>query len=351
MSKIKVLMVGPDYKTVKGGMSTVVKSYFEDGFRKHVDLIFIETQKNISKTKKIVLAIKSYFKILFEKDVDIIHINMAARGSFYRKSVIVILAKIMNKKCLIHLHGGAFKNFYENECNGLIKQYIKFIMNNVNLILVLSEEWKKILEEIGIKSNISVLNNGINIPQENPYKVENNEMIFMGKICEEKGIYDLIESIKYLKEEIPNIRLNVAGFGEVEKFLDIVSKYKLENNVKYLGWIDDNKKHDILKKSSIMILPSYYEAMPMSILEAMSYGVPCIATNVGGIPTLIDDGKDGLLIHAGNIEELTKKIRLLIYNSKIKKEYSEKSYIKCANTFDIKSVNKKLIKYYYSILN
>ena len=91
------------------------------------------------------------------------------------------------------------------------------------------------------------------------------------------------------------------------------------------GWISDDKKiEDIYRKSIIYTLPSYNEGMPMSILEAMSYGLPVISTNVGSIPSVVEK-ENGFITKPGDIDELTNKIIFLLNNSEISKSMSERN--------------------------
>lgn len=350
-----ILMVGPDYTRVNGGMSTVVKNYYESDLINKIDIKFIATYNEGNMIYKLLFAIKAYIKILlvliFNRKIKVIHVNMAARGSFYRKSIIIFLSKLFRKKTIIHMHGGAFSIFYEQECNNIIKKYINFIFNISDIILVLSDEWKEKFEGYNIQTNIKVLNNGVKVPQKNNYNEKNNNIIFLGKICKEKGIFDLLLVIKQLKEKNNDIKLIIGGQGEVEKLNDEIKRLEIEENVNYLGWIDINQRDYWLKRSKIFILPSYYEAMPMSILEAMSFGIPTIATQVGGIPTLIDNYVDGILYTPGNLEELRDSILKLYSNNNLLREISNNCYKKCKNKFSLDKISDQILSIYYEINN
>ena len=344
---MKVIMVGPNYKKVKGGMSTVVQGYLRNEFLNNVELIFISTYEEKSKVKKMLLAIKAYIKIIWlltRDKIDIVHINMAAGASFYRKSIIVLLGKIFNSKIIIHMHGGAFQKFYLNTNDKIAKKYIHYTFSKCEKVIVLSKEWKVFFKENNFKNNIEVLHNGVVISKENKYNCKNTDLIFIGKICENKGVYDLLKCIRELKEEIPNIKLKIAGIGEEEKLRKKILDYKIEDNIELLGWINAETMRNVFNNIGILILPSYHEGLPMCILEAMSFGIPSIATKVGGIPTLIEHEKEGLLFEAGNNKELKDCIKKLIENSDLRDKMSNNSYKKCKKEFDINTINDKLTR-------
>ena len=95
-----------------------------------------------------------------------------------------------------------------------------------------------------------------------------------------------------------------GGDGEISRVKKIVNEKKLKKYIKVLGWIDKDKKEKYLRECSIFILPSYNEGMPMSIIEAMAYKNAVISTNVGGIPQVIDNNKNGILIEQGDKKQL-----------------------------------------------
>ena len=112
----------------------------------------------------------------------------------------------------------------------------------------------------------------------------------------------------------------LGGDGEISRVKKIVNEKKLKKYIKVLGWIDKDKKEKYLRECSIFILPSYNEGMPMSIIEAMAYKNAVISTNVGGIPQVIDNNKNGILIEPGDKKQLYNSIEKLIKDKKFKEK-------------------------------
>ena len=142
-----------------------------------------------------------------------------------------------------------------------------------------------------------------------------------------------------------DITFVLAGTSnEIDLIKQKIEENNLNNKVEILGWVSDKEK--LFKDCFASILPSYNECIPMGILESMSYGVPCIATNVGGIPEIITNQEDGVLINPGNINEIANSILMLKNNSNLKKILSIRCREKYLNYFSEDEHIKRLITIY-----
>lgn len=342
---MKVLMVGPD-KNEKGGIASVVQSYYDVGLDKEVDLQYISTLKSGSNLKKIKIYFVSFLKYLLKiMRTDIVHIHMSYKGSFYRKAIMIHMAKLYKKKIIIHIHGSEFEKFYINS-NKILKKFISKTLEKGNLVIALSEEWKDILLRISPKSNIIVIHNSIIVPKYEKKDYISKNILFLGELGERKGVYDILEIFDDIISEFPDVKLTLAGNGDVNEVKSICDKYNFNKNVIIPGWISGDEKNELLKEASIYILPSYNEGMPISILEAMANKLPIISTNVGGIPQMIENGKEGYLINPGDNISMKKALELLLSDVNKRKNMGESSYIRVNNEFNlIKNID--ILKGYY----
>ncbi|MEI3435698.1 MAG: glycosyltransferase family 4 protein [Clostridia bacterium] len=346
--KIKVLMIGPA-RDVKGGMTSVIDNYFEYGLNSKVELKYIETINDKCKLLKFFKERKGF--IDFKKNInkyDIVHIHMASRRSAFRKGKYLRIAKKNDKKVILHIHGAEFKIFLE-ECNIKQKKYIEETLNLADKIIVLSEGWKKYFETIVSKDKIEVIYNSIVIPDEFDKDINSSKLLFLGRFGHRKGIYDLIDVIERLHNEDFSVKLYAGGDGEIQKVKSIVKEKNLENNIEILGWIKGKNKENYLRKCSIYILPSYNEGLPMSLIEGMAYKNIPISTNVGGIPELISNNQNGILITPGNKEELYLSIKRLLEDSKLRKKLSDNARKTTEEKFNIKNNIEKLLSVYYQL--
>ncbi len=138
--------------------------------------------------------------------------------------------------------------------------------------------------------------------------------VFMGRIAKEKGIALLSDTFK----NFPELKLKIIGSGPRYRVLkDFVAKNHMAN-IELLGFIGNEKRFQILKRAMFLIFPSnWYENFPYVLIESLSLGIPVIASRIGGIPEVIEEGKTGLLFQPGNLEELREKISVLAGNRKL----------------------------------
>lgn len=345
---MKVLMLGPA-RTVKGGMSSVVNNYFEYGLDKKIDLRYIETINDKNKLLKAFKEIKGKIEFLFNvKKYDIIHIHMASRRSTFRKGKYVRIAKKYNKKVIVHIHGAEYKIFF-NECNEKQKKFVIDTLKLADKVIVLSEEWKEYFSQLVNPDKIIVIYNAILIPDDFQKNLKVQKLIFLGRFGNRKGIYDLLEIFPRLITNYPNIELYAAGDGEIEKVEQIVKTNNIEKNVHLLGWIQGNEKEKVLKEGSFFVLPSYNEGMPMSLIEGMAYKNICISTNVGGIPKVINNNVNGIIIEPGDREALYQSLELLLRDSELRKKLSNNARKTVEEKFNIEKNIKILIKLYQDL--
>ncbi len=348
---MNVLMIGPDREKIKGGMSSVIKNYIDSKLSEEINIIPISTVSGGNKIGKIFTFINSYMKTFYNlafKGIDITHIHVASRNSFIRKSYYIRLAKRLNSKIVIHMHGGQFDKFYWNESNDRRKKHITNILNKADVVIALGERWEKSIKEY-CDSEIVVIPNSINVNKINLYNKNSNNILFIGRLEKDKGIYDLINAFKKVVSNIENINLILAGDGEKEKVNNILEKYGLTKNVVLKGWVNKDEIDRLLGEASLFLLPSYDEGMPISILEAMSFGVPIISTNVGSIPEVITD-ENGILINPGDVDKLSDSIEFLFKDENLRNKISNNNYKKIIEEYNTEINNNKLLNLYKEIL-
>lgn len=338
--KSVILQIGPSLED-KGGMVTVMEQIVSSKLKEKYNIIHIPTY---IVGDKFVLFTKAICRFLLYKvkyNVELIHIHTASNGSFFRKSVFVFLGKLTNTKVVLHAHGAGFKEFYNNS-NKYVKKYIKKSLKATDKLIVLSNSWKEFYSTLVNENKIEVIYNSMNIP-ENLIKTTNTitQGVFLGRLGKRKGTYDLISSVEQLAKENVKLKITLAGDGEIEEVKKIIESKQLQDYFEVLGWVGKEKKEELLKKSDFLVLPSYNEGLPMAVLEAMSRKLLVISTYVGGIPEIIKNQENGVLITPGNIEELTNALRIAINEKQSCKDMAEKAYETIKENFnEIDMINK-----------
>ena len=132
----------------------------------------------------------------------------------------------------------------------------------------------------------------------------------------------------------------------------MLEKGKLVNKVTFTGFVEYNELPNYYAQSDIVVIPSeIYESFSYTTAQGMSCGKPVIASNIGGIPETLNNGKAGLLFNPGDVDDLNEKIKKLYYNERKRNSLAKKARIFSVNNFSINSLKPKYIEYYNSFLN
>ncbi len=316
-------MVMPSF-CAKGGISSVVNGYRGSKLEEDYDIKYFETYCDGNKALIILKFINAYVRflisLLFWKP-QLMHIHSSFGGSFYRKRAFINLAYVFKIKIVNHIHGADFDQFYWNAKEHKKKQ-IKKTYEKCNVIIALSSEWKERLSEIVSKNKITVIENysvlNINAIKERNKKTNTHNILFLGFICKRKGCYDIPKIAEKVIAKVDNAKFVLAGSGDINGVQAIIP-IEIKNHFMFPGWVRGNEKDRLLRDADIFFLPSYNEGMPMSILDAMGYGLPVVSTNVGGISKIVHHGKNGYICEPGNIQNLAEFIITILNNNKIRR--------------------------------
>ena len=210
---------------------------------------------------------------------------------------------------VVHAHSGGFADYVDKVGADRVERVLK----KCDAEIVLSERWREYFTDKFGCSDVTVLPNMVVPPARyTPARQRSSDeplrLLFLGKICRDKGVYDLIKALAH-----PDLRgkvhLTVGGNDEVEQFLQAARDAGVGDAMEYVGWVSGEKKDKLLTDTDILVLPSYIEAMPITVLEAMAYGRAVISSRAGALPELVADGVTGFLAEAGDVEALTAAIR------------------------------------------
>lgn len=349
---MKVLMVGVDKRT-KGGMWTVAEYYLKNvDFCKATGLKYIPTSITGNKLKRIIFTMVSLIKIIFELSVgnyNIVHIHMAERGSVYRKSIVVNLARLFRCKIILHMHGAEFEKWY-NDLPVFWQKYVKKMLQSADRIIILGKYWKEFVDSlVEGKTQVQIVYNAVNIPESNHYNLDAHNILFLGAVIKRKGIKELIQGIKMIDKKLdPDVKLWIYGPDVDKSIQDTINKMGLEKRVLYNGYLKEGEKEEVFRQVALNILPSWNEGLPMTILETMAEGIPNISTNVAAIPEAVDE-QNGILITPGNIEELSQSILFLMQNEKIRENKSFFAYKKAKEKFSIANHLSQILQIYTEV--
>jgi len=354
--KYTILMIGPGAtENISGGVVTVIENLMES-INKRFNIVRIVTMRPTGFFHRLYIYLNAIcsliYQILFTRSRKLAHVHMASKTSFYRKSLLIILLKSCNIPILIHLHGASYHIFYSNS-SALMQKYIKWIFSLTDKTILLSDSWQKWYIDTINTNKSSVIYNGVKDYYDNQSLAllkRKNEILFLGRLGERKGIYDLLYAFQKVIQKTPDTILKVGGDGEIDKAKNLTSELNLSRNVEFLGWVNEEEKYKLLNNAKVYILPSYNEGLPMGLLEGMSAGLAVISTDVGGIPEAIANEKNGLLIKAGDKVEIANSLIKVLTNNKLLEELGEGARKSFLENFNSKIMTKKVEDIYDEIL-
>lgn len=350
-------MIGTSLKG-RGGVASVVRGYSEYGILKNLKIDYFPTHCDGKKRKKIVYYLRNVVNILIKiRQYSIVHIHTASYWSYRRLFVVILIAKLFSKKIIIHIHGAKFEEYFNNS-SFIGKKVIKIGFKTSDRVICLSPEWSRKISKFCSLNKIIIIPNCVSFISINQVKQNNKKkltttkkLLFLGELGERKGVFDLLKAIKLLRLDPNKTKLFLCGNGDLIKIQNTILHLGLENVVQLLGWVQGDKKIELLRSAYLYVLPSHYEGLPMSILEAMSYGIPIVSTNVGGIPYAVESDKEGYLIDPGNPKELANTINCLLEDEKTWEDMSLAAIKKIKLKFSMDTLHQNLKKIYEDLLN
>ncbi len=351
--QIRVLMVGPD-RGVHGGISAVVNEFYAAGLNEKVKLKYIGTMKEGSKVRKLCVAAFAFAHFAFGLlSCDVVHVHFSSDMSFMRKSYFIRMAHFCKKRIILHQHGGDFTNFYKNQLDDKGKAYVKRVLEMGEVMLVLTESWKEFFSQIIDENRLLVFPNGVRTSGFTyPEKEEcndcthkdRNKILFLGRVCKDKGMDELLEAIGAVHEHYPKAHLYIGGIYEDESYRKKIEE--CADFVTFLGWITGKEKDKYLEECGMLVLPSYYEGFPVSVIEAMLHNMAVIACNVGGLPDIIENDVDGLLIPPKNSKKLEQAIERVIEDEEFAGKLGNNGVRKVLSKYSVEENINRLVGIY-----
>ena len=337
----RIVMVG-DSLDAPGGISSVLRTYRDAGVFSAWNIVFISNYEGPGLLRQLLVmfrAMTSYVYSLTAFRVSLVHIHSASRGSFWRAAIFASIARLFRIPYLIHVHSGEFIVFFEG-LGASGKNIVRNILREAAGVICLSPSWEIKLRAILPDLKTIVLPNPVFVPPAEPARDASCEsyLLFLGRINEKKGLYDLFSPMKNILKYFPNTRLVIAGGGELDSMSKAVVQHGIDANVSFIGWVSGEEKERCVEGAGIMVLPSHFEAFPVSILEAMAYGKPVVATKVGAIPEIVSDGVHGYLVPPRDPSALADALIRLLSKPEIASEMGASAYAHVKQNYSVPRV-------------
>lgn len=348
---LRVLVIATSRMT-RGGITSVNRAYEATPMWKKFHCHWVQTHRDGAFWIKILYFLSGMLDFLVRVPFyDIVHIHTADYGTQKRKRIFIWLAKLFNKKVIVHLHSSG----PEYSIGGKYRGLYDYSFSIADRILVLSTQWRDMVlsnYDIDSKKIIVLYNPCPLIPKHLLLDNDNKSdkyILFAGTLTRRKGYEDLIKAFAKIAPQYPEWQVWFAGNGEIEKAKRLAKDLSIYKQVKFLGWISGSDKDAVFRNASIYCLPSYSEGFPMGVLDAWAYHLPVVSTPVGGLPDVAVNGKNMLLFTPGDINELSIALNSLISNTLLYKQICNASVDLADYKFNVFNITSELENIYNSL--
>jgi glycosyltransferase involved in cell wall biosynthesis len=370
--KVRVLVSG-HLPPPMGGMAAFYQALLGSSLPERVDLSFVQTssqertlaESGSATASNMLSAVQDcarFARAVLRHRPQIAHIGTACGLSFLKHSICVMIARLAGSRVLLHPHC-AFSVLYADR-SATWRWYVRQIVRLCDGVVGLSREWEQLRSAVP-SCRVHALPNAIDlasyhgIAQDHMAGTRNAaplRVLYLGALGMAKGSYDLVEAARQLASAGDNVSFDLVGdeltpgeWAVLREQIDGAGANPGER-IRLHASVSGSAKMDFFRDADLLVYPSYHEGMPMTVLEAMASALPVVATRVGGLPDLIVDGLNGLLVEPGQPEKLAAAIRRLSTNDELRRAMGVYSYQLACERFDMEQRVEQLVDIYEQAL-
>ena len=371
--RVKIVVLGPFPPTI-GGIATHVQHLLASPLKDRYRFLLVRTMSRKhgtpeygtesipSKIWRVIGDLVRFISILLRESPLLVHINTSLnRGAFWRDSLYLFVARMFGKKVFFQIHGGQLDTFWRDSCFGA-KLLTQRILGMPDRIGVLSRAQKKPFTQIGFDGKVRVFPNMIDL---NGCGRTHRDRVALGvpkdrivvlfvasHFTREKGVMELLRAASIVEKIHRDVFFVCIGGGALEgEMRAFCRRHRMEERVLFPGFLSHDSILQYLNASDMFVLPSYSEGFPFVILEAMSAGLPVVATPVGAIPEIVEDGRNGFLVGLRDAAALAEKIVFLAEDGALRKRMGRENLKKVGERYNSRVVAKLFEQNYDEILD
>lgn len=292
---------------------------------------------------------------------DVVHLHVSNGLSIIRKRLLQSIAALAGVPVILHLHGflsavdrrnQSPRPFFHESAPRWMQNVFVGMLEGAEGIIALSPRYAKSIRTITENPHIFVLFNPVAC-HDFGFEVqrsENSIVLFMGDFSARKGARDLLETVRSVSDRMPSVQYVFCGHDEDHAFEALVRKEGLSKHVTLPGFVSREARIRWLQRAAIFVLPSYQEGVPMAILEAMAAGLPIVATRVGGIPDILENNANALMIEPGDTFRLARGIAHLLGDTRLRRSMGARNRRKAKREYDLPIYMERLSRIYADVL-
>jgi glycosyltransferase involved in cell wall biosynthesis len=315
--RIRVLHAGPS-RDSRGGMAAVLRDLAQSPLAERCDFRFVETWREGRRRHEglvdFAVALVRIAVWSRHRERGIIHVHAAVRGSWYRKSIVVALARLLRRPVVLQIHSGAgdIRAFWAR-LGAVRRRLIRTAFAHADQVLSVSAAGGEALRDCLGLDEVLLVRNAAPEPKE-PSGVAGDRrdvhVLYLGGFANPaKGGQVLMHALPAIVSADVPVSVSLAGPGEPPP--QAVELARSDDRVRWVGWLDEEAKAAALAGADIVVFPSISEGLPVALLEAMSAGCSVIAARTGGMPEVLTDDVDAVLVDPADSRALADAIRAL----------------------------------------
>lgn len=351
MKPMRILMIGPNPQS-RGGIATVEKNILNNSIlRKRAQIeMWASYVDGLLPCRVLYSSVHEAAFRFASHTHDVYHIHAASGTSFWRKRRYIKALGERADKVILHIHGGGFIDFWDR-CTLSQKECISSTFAAVGKVVVLSSEWIDLFRDRKIckEDKLIALPNAVAIPECDDIDYRGNKVLYLGRLDDNKSPDTLIRAAQLVLRKHPDARFTFAGDGDLSEYESLASTLGVAHACSFLGWVSGDELANQIRSSSIYCLPSKKEAMPMSLLEAMSYGLAAVATNQGSVPSVIKDNVTGRIMNVGDDNGLANILISLMDSPETRQRLGKSGRAYIESSYGMSSYSRRLIELYEEI--
>jgi glycosyltransferase involved in cell wall biosynthesis len=395
----KVCFISPEYVPLSGGTGAYVY-YLSNELMKHgysicvvtgysqagdiqvnekLSVFFLRTSKTPI-VKSFLFAGSSFRKLSSVRDsghVDITHANLPLVPNFavppnFGKTLISTVHSTWKGEAEA-IRGEPYSRLNSNEkfmvsFNWFLRIFEESMLKRSNKIIAVSDFTRReLLQYYKVREDkIRVIHNGVDTnkfqpasdkrraKQELGFNPDDIAILSVGRLYARKGLFTLIESMPAVVRRFPRAKFIISGKGqsdEMKKLVVHAQKLGVSDNIVFTGYYPDRKLPRLYQAADVFAFSTFYENLPFAVLEALSTGLPAVTTHVGGIPEMIEDGRNGFLVQPFNSRDLSDRILYFLEHPSAASEMAFLARKVIKERFDWRLIVKKVLKVYDEALS
>lgn len=313
-----VLHIGPS-PTARGGVASVIAGIAgrpPAGYRVETLSTFAEGSP-AAKLAALARAVPRAARRIPSRKVALVHLHASAWWSFRRKLLFWAIARAAGKPVVWQIHCSRFPG-YLREMGPLERRLVARALHSARAVICISADTAAAVRgELGVESSrlphpVERLRVAPPAPGAAPV------VLALGDLSERKGTFTLLRAWQGVAARVPGARLVLAGTGAIGEARALAHELGIEAGVELPGWVAGPAKTALLERAAVLAHPSWAEALPMAVLEALAAGRPVVASRVGGIPEVVEHGINGLLVEPADERGLEEALCRLLLDGELR---------------------------------